>query len=287
VSVDFREPLKTAEFQPSYELTGTEVSDLSRRLLQERPSYLDDQFVVYEMNGTDEFSNIGRYVEAQAFDETFNEKVDDMEKSYGEYEGASTFFVVMDQKSQQPAGVLRIIRNSERGLKTLNDIAGEPLNIAIEDFMKFHNVESLDNTWDVGTVAILPEYRASVRKSIMSKNTQPNILLYRSLYKKAENEGIEHFVSVIDRPAHNNLNALGVPFVPINGSKPFKYVNSQSSTALYGHVPEFYDRMEAKRLEGLEKSGVRNKAIALAMARPLGQLMLGENTDHALLLDYK
>lgn len=277
------EQIQQAEFQPSYQLNDTEVAELSRLLLSERPTNLSDRFVAYEFSGTDPYSNLGRAIESKVFDDTFGNNVDDMQREYGPYETASSFFVVMDQKKQKPVGALRIIRNSEAGLKTLNDIAGEPLNIPTEKFKQFHQVEDLDACWDVGTVAVLPEFRTNELKSALSKHPQPNIMLYRSLYAKARYEGIDHFVSIIDSKAQRGLKLLGVPFVPVNDSEPFSYLDSASSTALYGYVPEFYDRMDKRFATIQEKHHFKSKFLA----RPLGQLMLGENTDHKLFLDYK
>lgn len=277
------ESQSSVTFQPNYELDRAEISQLSQRLLAERPANGNDRFVAYEFDGDDPYSNLGRSIELTVFDETFpDNKVEDLEREYGPYERASSFFVVMDQKSQQPIGALRIIRNSEAGLKTLNDIAGEPLTISTESFMNFHQVTSLDNVWDVGTVAVLPEFRTTGIKSAIGKNPQPNIMLYRSLYAKARYEGIDHFVSVIDHKAHRGLKLLGVPFVPINDSEPFSYVGSESSIALYGYVPEFFDIMDARYKRIQEAHPLKSKLLA----RPLGQLMLGERTDDKLYLNY-
>lgn len=277
------ESQSSVTFQPNYELDRAEISQLSQRLLAERPANGNDRFVAYEFDGDDPYSNLGRSIELTVFDETFpDNKVEDLEREYGPYERASSFFVVMDQKSKQPIGALRIIRNSEAGLKTLNDIAGEPLTISTESFMNFHQVTSLDNVWDVGTVAVLPEFRTTGIKSAIGKNPQPNIMLYRSLYAKARYEGIDHFVSVIDHKAHRGLKLLGVPFVPINDSEPFSYVGSESSTALYGYVPEFFDIMDARYKRIQEAHPFKSKLLA----RPLGQLMLGERTDDKLYLNY-
>ena len=45
-----------------------------------------------------------------------------MKTEFGPYDESSVFFVVMDTKAKVPAGVLRMIRNSSVGLKTIVDL---------------------------------------------------------------------------------------------------------------------------------------------------------------------
>jgi hypothetical protein len=60
-------------------------------------------------------------------------------------------------------------------------------------------------------------------------------------------QGIEHVISIIDEKAHSKLTGyLGVPFEPVAGSKPFEYLGSSRSYAVYGHVPDFYPIMKKK-----------------------------------------
>lgn len=260
-------------FEPQYSLSNEDVTRLSSELFASQPPKTSDRFICYDLDGTSELSNLGRHIESTVFNDAFSNNEDVMKDGYGKYEAASSFMVVMDQQKKQPIGALRIIENSPAGLKTLNDIKEAPLNILTEDFKAAHNVDNLDECWDVGTVAVLPEYRSSTLRSQML-----SIMLYRALYVKAMRDEVKHFVAVIDSRAHRGLNTLGVPFVPIKDSETFSYMGSESSAALYGYVPDFFEKMDARLKRIKEKHPI--KSIPLSHA--LGRLMLGKHVDDKL-----
>jgi hypothetical protein len=59
-------------------------------------------------------------------------------------------------------------------------------------------------------------------------------------------------VTILDKHAYGQLTQqLGTPFVPINDSKPFNYLGSESSRAAYVHIPHVAPTMRAF-LAGLE-----------------------------------
>jgi hypothetical protein len=256
-----------------YELRDNQAADLSEQLLATYPPTSRHRFVCYPVGGTSPFADLGRRTELEVFEAAFGNDRAVMEREYGPYEQASRFFVVMDQVERRPAGVLRVIAHSVAGLKTLQDIAGKPLRIGVRDFQEFHAVTELDRCWDVGTVAVLPEYRRSA-----SRTREVSLMLYRALYVHAMREGVEHFVAVIDEHAHRGLRALGVPFVAINDSGPFGYLDSASSTALYGFVPAFRARMEA-RYARLRRT---RPLVWCLLATPIRRLMRGSGIDGRL-----
>jgi hypothetical protein len=159
-----------------YELHGNLTADLSEQLLTLHPPTSSRRFVCYPLSGTGRFADLGRTVELEVFGETFGNDRAEMEQEYGPYEDASRFFVVMDQRRRRPAGVLRVIGNSAVGLKTLRDIAGEPLRISQAEVQARHAVADLDRCWDVGTLAVRPEYRRSA-----TRRRTVSLLLYRAL----------------------------------------------------------------------------------------------------------
>ena len=224
-------PQKQRPATARYELRGNVAADLSEQLLTLHPPTSSHRFVCYSLSGTGRFADLGRTVELDVFGAVFGSDRAEMDREYGPYEDASRFFVVMDQRRRQPAGVLRVIGNSAIGLKTLNDIAGEPLRISPAEVQEQHGIADLDRCWDVGTLAVLPEYRRIGGRTV-------SLLLYRALYLHARRQEVEHVVTIMDGHAHRVLLALGVPFVPICGSEPFDYMGTPC-TALYGYVPGF------------------------------------------------
>lgn len=231
-----------------YELHGNVAADLCEQLLTVQPPTSSRRFVCYALAGTGTFADLGRAVELEVFGEFFGNDRAEMEREYGPYDRASRFFVVVDRRRRHVAGVLRAVQQSEAGLKTLQDIAGEPLRLPRERVLAHHGITDPDRCWDVGTLAVRAEYR----RSALRRGTVA-LLLYRALYVHAVRAGIEHFVTVMDRHAHRALLGFGIPFVPICGSGSFDYIGS-TCTALYGHVPaltagvaDHHRRMRSRR----------------------------------------
>ena len=146
-----------------YELHGNVAVDLSEQLLTSHPPTSSRRFVCYPLPGTGRFADLGRTIELEVFGDVFGNDRAELEGEYGPYEEASRFFVVMDQRRRRAAGVLRVIENSPVGLKTLRDIAGGPLRIPQAEVLARHGIGDLDRCWDVGTLAVRPEYRRSSR----------------------------------------------------------------------------------------------------------------------------
>jgi hypothetical protein len=255
-----------------YELHGNLAADLSEQLLTLHPPTSSRRFVCYPLSGTGRFADLGRTVELEVFGETFGNDRAEMEQEYGPYEDASRFFVVMDQRRRRPAGVLRVIGNSAVGLKTLRDIAGEPLRISQAEVQARHAVADLDRCWDVGTLAVRPEYRRSA-----TRRRTVSLLLYRALFVHALWEGVEHFVTAMDRHAHRSLLALGVPFVPVCDSEPFDYIGSPC-TALHGYVPEFRAKAEAH----YRRMRACHPLAWCLLSGPMRKLMRGHGLDGRL-----
>lgn len=213
-----------------YELHGNVAADLAEQLLTLHPPPSSRRFVCYPLPGTGRFADLGRAVELEVFRAVFGDTRAQLEAEHGPYDRASRFFVVMDQRRRRAAGVLRVIENSAAGLKTLRDIAG-PLGMPEAAVRARHGIGDLDRCWDVGTLAVRPEYRRSA-----TRGRTVSLLLYRALYVHAVHAGVEHVVTVMERHAHRVLLALGVPFVPVCDSGPFDYMDTPC-TALYGYVP--------------------------------------------------
>lgn len=254
-----------------YELHGNVAAELAEQLLTLHPPTSSRRFVCYPLPGTGRFADLGRAVELEVFGAVFGDTRAQLEAEYGPYDRASRFFVVMDQRQRRAAGVLRVIENSAAGLKTLRDIAG-PLGMPEAAVRARHGIGDLDRCWDVGTLAVRPEYRRSA-----TRGRTVSLLLYRALYVHALRTGVEHFVTAMDRHAHRVLLTLGVPFVPVCDSGPFDYMGSPC-TALYGHVPGFRARVEAhyRRLR------TRHPLAWCLRSGPIRKLMRGNGLDGRL-----
>lgn len=210
-----------------------------RELMAEWPLLTDDRYGCYLIPGSSRHSDLARGIESSVFQHFFGNDPSVMSAEYGPYEDASLFLFVVDQEQERPAGTMRLIRNSERGFKTLNDIERPPLSIPLARVTDCHRIDKLDKVWDIATVAVLKEYRGKASNHLVST------LLYGAMFAEAQRVGVDHFVAIMDEHVFSQLTGLAVPFVPIAKSPPFDYLGSQSSRAGYLFGPNVRPNMEA------------------------------------------
>lgn len=221
-----------------YDLSQDEAYQLTANLIKERAENLPEnsQYITFEINGDDKYSNIGRYIERAVFEEAFGNDAEEMDREYGPYDSVSRFFISVDSVNSKPVGVIRVIQNSPAGLKTLNDVRNEPFNLSTDKIKSFYGIDDLNQVWDIGTIAALPENIAS--KGISS------IQLYRATYMSAIKHNVKHWVSVVDDMALKMMKTrFGLPFEPLADSEPAPYLGSDKSYAVYAYVPDFYEKM--------------------------------------------
>lgn len=223
-----------------YDLSDAQTNALTREFLGTEAVSLtpttsssDDRFVCFEIDGNDPFANIGRQVEREVFEAAFGNDPVIMASEYGPYDESSTFFVSIDTHTGGPAGVLRIIRNSPAGLKTLNDLEDPtkiPTPVPVADVMRWHGIESLDTCWDGGSAAIRHQYRHRV--------ATVHAQLLRAWLVAAIHNEIEHIVSILDGRVFRVVrDTMGVPLVALAGTPPFDYLGAPNSQAVYSQIP--------------------------------------------------
>ena len=233
-----RVPADSGE-QHSYGMTLSSSEELVRALMLEHPIPGEGRFGCYLIPGASPYSDIARSVECNVFNHFFGNTAAVMHGAYGPYEKSSQFFLVVDRVAHCPAGTLRVIANSERGLKSLNDIALAPLSISERAVCDYHDISSLDQCWDIGTLAVLKDYRSQ------QQDHQVSTMLYGVLHRAAIQEGVHHAVTVLDRHAYTQLTQmLAIPFEPIVGSEPFDYLGSPKSRAVYLYFPNVVPSVE-------------------------------------------
>lgn len=224
----------------SYRPQRAGADELLRQLLEEWPLQARTRFGCYLVPHKSQFSDVARVVECAVFERFFGDTPERMAEYYAPYEEHSLFLLVVDQLQQRAAGALRIILPSWKGLKSLNDIAGAPLYITAEEIVQHHAIMDARRCWDIGTLAVLKEYRGAGSDHMVS------LMLYGYLYALMRRRGIQHMVTILDKHAHAQLTQfLGVPIVPIAGSQPFTYLGVEGSRASYLHVPASTAAVEA------------------------------------------
>jgi len=243
------------------------------------------------------YANLGRTVEQRVFFEKFGNDESEMRSEYAPYEERSSFFITLDPRGL-PIGVLRVIGGeSPEDFKSLYDVRDErPVDeyperahIDLEKFAKTEGIEDFSTVWDIGTIAVPKEYRGAASGQMVST------LLHRALYAGAKQQGIKHFVAIIDSGEngksgeHQNLNKLGVPFNPILGSEPFEYLGSKNSTALHCRVDDVEMSMVSKAQEYMREAWVatgsgealpsRRADLNQHLVRLIGNMVFGQEMD--------
>jgi len=231
---------KSADSENRYDLSDDQVVQLTTELIDEYPHERDDRFVCYTVDGWSRYANIARKIECDVFYDAFGNDPEEMMREYGPYEEQSQFFISVDREERAPTGVLRIIKNGPAGLKTFNDLEEDQPNFSTEEAMAYHGIESLDDCWEFGTIAVPEAYRQS--------QGGPSLQLYRGMYLASQEAGIKHYVSLIDEGPYLKMkDFLGIPYKPLHGAQPTHYLGSEKSLPVYGDAQEFEKAVRRKR----------------------------------------
>jgi hypothetical protein len=218
-----------------YDMSDHERDALTARFLSTKKLGCN-RFACFAIEGDDPFANIARQVEREVFEDSWGNDAQTMAQEYGPYDDASVFFMAVDTHAGVPAGVLRMIRNSPRGLKTivdLDDSAKSPIApavISVDHVMRHHGIDDLDRCWDGATAAIPRVYRRRLAAT--------HVQIMRIVALAAMRENIEHFVAVLDEPVVKAArDVLGLPLEPLAGTPPFTHMDAPNNQAVYAHVP--------------------------------------------------
>jgi hypothetical protein len=234
-------------------------------------------------------SNVARSVERTVFDDAFANDNNVMQKLYGRYEQASTFFMVFDRDKKKVAGVLRVISNSDNGIMTLNE-APQYIDKTQDEIAAAHELDEAtqDAIWDVGTLAVLPEYRGKM------SGLKVSTMLYRAYFLAGRALQVKKLTAIIDPRARRNAELLGIPLENLAGSEPFDYEGSKDSTAVIGHFPDFEASVNAQAAALREKAKIAigdllrfriGKILFRKIAaRTAGMLATGEGIDEDIYL---
>lgn len=219
----------------AYDLCDDERDELTREFLGTRALFCRDRLACFQIEGTDRFADIGRQLEREVFQESWGNDAVTMKDEYGPYDESSVFFLVIDTKAKVPAGVLRMIRNSRAGLKTIVDLDDvvkspiAPIAVPIDDVMRHHRIDDLDRCWDGATAAVPRRYRR--------KLVGVHLQVMRVVGAAALRENIQHFVAVLDAPVFRAArDVLGLPLEPLAGTPPFTHMDAPDNQAVYAHV---------------------------------------------------
>ena len=154
----------------------------------------NEPFGAYLFCGDDPGAALGRYVERTVFLEWSGTTPEMEAEAYDPYETSSAFICVIDHLRGIPVGAMRVVLPSSVGFKSLNDIKaiwGE----SAEELMGRTGLKvDLSRTWDIATLAVIPDYRGKATRGLVLMG------LYQTLTLAARDCGIEWFVAIFDMP---------------------------------------------------------------------------------------
>jgi hypothetical protein len=237
-------------------LKDPEVRALARRVTRASAC---QPFGAYIFHADEPGAELARHVEQSVFLETFGNTPDLLAREYGQYEASSLFICVLDHLREVPAGVMRVIRPSGAGFKSLNDIEpvwGEPAAVLIE-----RTGLALDRsrTWDVATIAVQKEYRGAALGGLVSMG------LYQTLTRAALLSGIDWFIAILDMPVFRMIRwKLCMIFAGFAEVAPLPYLGSVASLPAWCDVVDAERRL-AERDAALHEVLVRGRGLEAAM----------------------
>ena len=215
--IDLRDP------RPPAELAEALVRDAGRA---------DTPFGLYVLSGRDPSAELARDVERDVFAEFFGNSPALLAEEYDPYEDASIFFVVIDHARMVPAGVMRVIRPSTAGLKSLDDL--DRVWGASTDEVCARTGVSFAGTrvWDIATLAAAPEYRGEATGGLIS------LALYQAVGMLAARDAVDYLVAVLDLVVLDLIQTrIGRPFDRFRGIEPVAYLDSPASLPAYCDFP--------------------------------------------------
>lgn len=217
-----------------YDMSDPERDALTEQFLSTKKLGCN-RFACFALESTDPFANIARQLEREVFEDSWGNDSATMKKEYGPYDESSVFFMAVDTQDKVPAGVLRMIRNSSAGLKTIVDLDDSikspiaPTVIPVADVMRHHGIDDLDRCWDGATAAVPRRYR----RKLVGMHLQ----VMRVVGAAAARENIQHFVAVLDAPVFRAArHVLDLPLEPLAGTPPFTHMDAPDNQAVYAHV---------------------------------------------------
>lgn len=173
----------------------------------------------------------GRDCEAEVFLAWFGNTREQLAEEYGPYDDASVFIVLADEAGDA-LGACRLIVPGGRGLKTLDDLAGEPWLV---DPQRSASAAGLDpsRTWDIATLG--------VRRGLKATGLLAAAALYHGLILASQVNPFDSIVSVMDDSVRELLVSIGMITHVLPGAGSATYLGSPSSTPVYGHNAAMLD----------------------------------------------
>lgn len=224
--------MSTRKGPERYSLTPSQSKAALRKLARKRNVLQRrKRYGVYEINGSLAESDVARSLECEVFFEYFGNDAEEMHREYGVYEEHSEFIVVVDHRRHIAVGVVRLIKHSEKSLKTFVDTTDDlsPWKLSHEEIRGAHEV-AYDKTWDIATIAVKRRYRSKLARRFIRS------LMLHALHRHALSVDAEHWVALLDDIHLKTFREIGIPIDTIAGSQGQPYLGSKSTTPIIVRV---------------------------------------------------
>lgn len=195
-----------------------------------------------------------REVESEVFYEKFGNDEELLREEYGPYEDRSRFICVLDQ--DEVVGVLRVIEGERpfdfKAAADLPEIGGLPFEVGDDQIDQLHPGFESSKTWEVGTLAVRKSHRGQKFRDVSHPTSLLGIkvshMLYHQLYQQSKENGIDHWIMMIDTRAKAQLAAAGIPVESFCGLRPREYIGSELTHPGYVNVKDVPDKVRSKSL---------------------------------------
>lgn len=173
-----------------------------------------------------------RECEAAVFWDAYGNSRDQLEQEYGPYEDDSAFIALVEPVGDVVA-VCRVIRPGIAGLKTLNDLSGQPW---VVDGRRAARAAGVDpaRTVDVATIG--------VRRGLGRGGALAAVALYHGIVAVTRANNLPFVVMLMDERARRLLTAVGCETHVLPGTRGGPYLGSATTYPLWANVPTMMDR---------------------------------------------
>jgi GNAT superfamily N-acetyltransferase len=211
-----------------------ELGEVVHRMAGDPP----EPFGVYAFAATEPESLLARAIERSVFDEFFGNSPELLAAEYGPYEGATVFLCVLDHRRLLPAGMMRLILPSAAGFKTLDDLENAWRCPIDEVLARSNLLVDLERVWDIGTLAVAPDYRGKGSSGLVS------LALYQALGVASRWANARWLVAILDLLVLDLIQQVtGDAFARFAGVEPQRYLDSPSSLPVWCDLEQYFPRL--------------------------------------------
>jgi len=177
---------------------------------------------LYFVSSDGDWASLARFVERRVFLERFGNEKSVMRAEYDRFEPHSFFILAIDHNELEPVGMIRMIQQSEVGLKTLVDVESTPgWGASEQEFLSRHcKSGSSGQILDVATLAVRSDWTSTGSGMLTAA------ALYGGVYRCAHAINSPQVVATLDVAVADLLRAVDVPLDPICDLPAIEYLGS-------------------------------------------------------------